>query len=303
MTKIAFDIEILSAAGVAEIAGPSAKDEPRSTSKVSHKLIAAGDHVGALVYSTRPRDVLEKIHPSFQHIKRVAAQQACERASAVGQDDSALLALLEESLMAAKQEADSSLELAVNADAEREKAISDLRQIKASYMALQARLDGLLSASPAPDNATIPETLAEVEDWARVNLSGQVEIHPRAIKSARDSDFEDTKLVYDALLTMRDFYVPMRRDGGIERKNAFDRRLAELGLENSRCFSQENKARNFGGEYYVQYQGRKCELDVHLKGSNSRDRRLGFRMYYFWDDETSRVVVGYLPGHLSNDLT
>jgi hypothetical protein len=284
MTKIAFNIETLSAAGAAEIAGPSAKDEPRSTSKVSHKIIAAADHVDAFVYSTRPRDVFEKIHSSFQHVKRIAAQ-------------------LEGELKAAKQEADSSLELAVNADTEREEAISDLRQIKASYMALQARLDGLLSASPAPDNATIPKTLDEVEGWARASLSGQVEIHPRAIKSARDSEFEDTKLVYDALLTMRDFYVPMRREGGIELKNAFDQRLAELGLENSRCFSTENKAKNFGGEYYVRYQGRKRELDLHLKGSNSRDGRLGFRMYYFWDNETSRVVVGHFPGHLSNEWT
>jgi hypothetical protein len=252
---------------------------------------------------TRPRNVLEKAHPSFQHVKLIAAQQARERASAAGQSDSELFALLEDELKAAKQEAQSSLELAVNAETERDEAVSDLRQIKASYNALQARLDALLTDGSPATNISNPETLDEIENWARVNLSGQVELHPRAIKAARGSDFEDVKLVYDSLLVMRDFYVPMRREGGIELKNAFEQRLAELGLDNSKCFSQENKARNFGGEYYVQHQGRKRELDWHLKGSNNRDERLGFRMYYFWDDETSRAVVGYLPGHLTNDRT
>jgi hypothetical protein len=259
--------------------------------------------VDQLLRTTRPRDVLEKIHPSFQHVKRIAAQQARERAAKAGNDDFALFGLLEEELKAAKQEAEASLELAANADAERQEAVSDLRQIQASYSALQARLDALLAAGTTTTATCHPETLEEIESWARVNLSGQLELHPRAIKSARGADFEDAKLVYDTLLMMRDVYVPMRREGRIEFKNTFDQRMAELGLENSKCFSQENKARNFGGEYYIQYQGRKRELDWHLKGSNSRDGRLGFRMYYFWDDQTSRVVVGHLPGHLTNDRT
>jgi len=128
-------------------------------------------------------------------------------------------------------------------------------------------------------------------------------LHPKAIKAARDSDFQDVPLVYSALLMMRDLYVPMRRIGGIERKKAFEQRLAELGLEHTPCFVQENKAKNFGGAYFVRYQESTRELDWHLKGSNSRDGRLSFRLYYFWDAETARVVVGYLPGHLKNDIT
>lgn len=252
---------------------------------------------------TRPRDVLEREQPSFQHVKRIAAQQAREDASAAGQEDSELLRLAEEELRAAKQEAETSLELAINADAERQQALSELRQIRGSYMALQARLDALLSESPESAGLAIPDSLDEIESWARTHLSGQVELHPKAIKAARDSDFQDVPLVYNALLMMRDLYVPMRRMGGIERKNAFEQRLAELGLENTPCFSQENKAKNFGGAYFVRYQESTRELDWHLKGRNSRDERLGFRLYYFWDAETARVVVGYLPGHLKNDIT
>jgi len=252
---------------------------------------------------TRPRDVLEREQPSFQHIKRIAAQQARETASAAGQSEAEILLLMDEELKAAKQEAEASLELALNADAERQQATSELRQVKASYMALQQRLDALLAEGKANNQVDIPGGLDAAENWARTHLSGQVEIHPRAIKALRDSDFRDPAFVYKVLLMMRDYYVPMRRIGGIEFKNAFDQKLAELGLENTPCFAQQNKAKQFGGEYFVRYQDSKRELDWHLKGSDSRDGRLGFRLYYFWDAETARVVVGYLPGHLSNDIT
>lgn len=253
---------------------------------------------------TRPRDVLEREQPSFQQVKRIAAQLAREVASASGHtNDSELLRLAEEEVRAAKQEAEASLELAINADAERQQAESELRQIKASYIALQARLDNMLATQPEAVNPPIPDSLEDIESWAKANLSGQVELHPRALKAVRESDFRDVPLVYDALLMMRDLYVPMKRVGGIDLKNAFDQRLAELGLENKPCFAQENKAKNYGGAYYVRYQDSTRELDWHLKGSNSRDGRLGFRLYYFWDAETARVVVGYLPGHLKTDIT
>lgn len=252
---------------------------------------------------TRPRDVLEREQPSFQHVKRIAAERARESASAEGQGDTELLRLADEELRAAKQEAEASLELALNADAERQQALSELRQIKASYMALQARLDAVLAEHPKSAEAIFPDSLDEIESWAQAHLSGQVELHPKAIKAARGSDFKDVALVYNALLMMRNLYVPMRRIGGIEHKNAFEQRLGELGLENTPCFAQENKAKNFGGAYFVRYQDSTRELDWHLKGSNSRDERLGFRLYYFWDAETGRVVVGYFPGHLKNDIT
>jgi len=252
---------------------------------------------------TRPRDVLEREQPSFQHIKRIAAQQARESASAAGQSEAQILLLVDEELKAAKQEVEASLELALNADAERQQATSELRQTKASYMALQQRLDALLAEGKANNVVEIPDTLDVVENWSRTHLSGQIELHPRAMKALRDSNFKDAAFVYKVLLMMRDYYVPMRRIGGIEYKNTFDQKLAELGLENTPCFSQQNKAKQFGGEYFVRYQESKRELDWHLKGSDSRDGRLGFRLYYFWDAETARVVVGYLPGHLSNDIT
>ena len=58
-----------------------------------------------------------------------------------------------------------------------------------------------------------------------------------------------------------------------------------------------------GARIFVEFGGRRCELDRHLKGRNSRDPRLGFRLYFFWDDDTEQVVVGWLPNHLETRAT
>lgn len=256
---------------------------------------------------TRPRHELEHDFPPFHQVKRIAAELARQNAASDGKTSSEeLLILAEEEIAAAKREAEENLELLTEAEREREDALSRVREIQSSYVALQARVISLQKRIDEREGHPLlghPTTLAELANWGIQNLSGAVELTDRAIKAARDSDFQNVSLVYDALLLMRDFYVPMRREGGIELKRRFETRLAELGLDNSKCFAQANKAQNFGGEYFVKYQGEKRELDWHLKGSNSRDGRLGFRMYYFWDTETSRVIVGYLPGHLTNDGT
>lgn len=262
-----------------------------------------------LVYQTlritRPRQELDHYLPPFQQIKRIAAERAREQARASGQSDAQLLELADQEILAAKTQVTETMELLKVAEQEREDALSRAREIQASYSAIQVRVEHLQERlkESGVKAASIPTSLDALETWARENLSGFVEIHDRALKAAQKSDFKNIRLVYDALLLMRDSYVPMRRQGGMDIKTAFETRLAALGLENSKCFAQKNKAESFGGDYFVRYQGDRRELDWHLKGNSSRDERIGFRMYYFWDDDTSRVVVGYLPGHLDTDIT
>lgn len=252
---------------------------------------------------TRPRDELEQKHPPFQRILQLSAEQARSKAQSEGKDDKALLELALQEKDASKKEAEESLDLAISAEEEKNQVLNEIRQIKASYHSLQVRLEALQKAQSAAnsDELVIPKSLTEIREWAQTHLSGDVEMHERAIKSASNSDFQDASLVYQSLLILRDFYVPMRRSGGAEKLEAFRQRLAEFGLEETQCFAQKNKARNFGGSYFVDYQGEKRELDRHLKGGTSREERFGFRLYFFWDAETSRVVVGHLPGHLRTD--
>jgi hypothetical protein len=57
--------------------------------------------------------------------------------------------------------------------------------------------------------------------WAEADLSGSIVLHNRAIRAAKKSPFEDVPLVYNTLLALKRYYVPMRRNGDAEAKKAF----------------------------------------------------------------------------------
>ena len=58
--------------------------------------------------------------------------------------------------------------------------------------------------------------------------------------------------------------------------------------------------RQYEKEYRVRWEGKQYKLDMHLAGSDSRDKRRGLRIYFAWDGEQELVVVGHLPTHLTN---
>lgn len=253
----------------------------------------------------RRREELERDHPPFQQIKRIAADRALQSARHSGQDSHELLRLAEEEIEQQRQEVEEMTGLLVVAEEERENALARARQIQGSYHALQARLEVLEQKCREVEvrEDPIPESFESLESWARKNLSGRVEIHERALKAARASDFDNVELAYKALLLLRDYYVPMKIEGGKELRAKFVQRCEELRLEDAPCFTQEGVAQNFQGEYFVQHRGERRELDRHLKGSNSRERQRGFRLYYFWEPQTQRVIVGHFPGHLKNNMS
>ena len=59
----------------------------------------------------------------------------------------------------------------------------------------------------------------------------------RAYKAAKKSRLENTKLAYQALLVLRDHYVPMRREGGDDKQKACKAALGEPGLQESPSFT------------------------------------------------------------------
>ena len=147
------------------------------------------------------------------------------------------------------------------------------------------------------EEVEILEDFESLEEWGKNHLGGKVFLHNRAIRAARKSRFENVPLAYKALILLRDYYVPMKHEGGIDARRAYDDALHQLGLEDSEPFTG-SRAAQVGDSYFVEFGGKKRYLERHLKGSNSRDERYGFRLYFFWDDDTDQVVVGSLPSHL-----
>jgi hypothetical protein len=62
-------------------------------------------------------------------------------------------------------------------------------------------------------------------------------------------------------------------------------------------------AGEFPSDCFVYYLGWKTEIDMHLKGSNRRDPRYCFRVYFFWSNREqarSRGVAAIASGEPDN---
>lgn len=253
---------------------------------------------------------LEGELPSFREFSRVEMELSRITARKKHSTDKDLIALAENEIEQLKMQLDEykSTSNALLADAN-----SEITQLKASFGQIQedsinqrARIAHLENAlrqkASGYEIPTLPTDFSGIEEWCREHLSGSVAVHNRAMRAAKKSRFENAKLAYEALLLLRDYYVPMRREGGLDKKHSYEIACAKLGLDDSATFGG-SRAGEEGEAYFLDFGGRRRELDRHLKGSNSRDERFGFRMYFFWDDETDQVVVGWFPSHLPTRAT
>jgi len=247
--------------------------------------------------------------PSFADIHAQALKQKRNKAGRQGASDKELLTLaLEENdslNRKLKEEKDTYNGLLQLAEVDRRQIETERDQARTDYRSLQARLmhiEAALQASGKQENIPIPDLFEGLEEWCRDFLLGRVHVMPRAFRIATKSAFKKPELAYKTLLILRDHYVPMKREGGLERKKAYEQALATLGLEDLPSFAGA-RAGEQDDEYKVTYNGRPRYLDRHIKGSSSREERFGFRLYFFWDDDSQQAVVGSFPTHLATRAT
>jgi len=252
----------------------------------------------------------EHLLPSFSAIRSVASRNQMRKAREAGSTDRELLKLAEEEIVyltkTMQEERENNNELLKTADEEREEALQIAQQAKVRTEMLGRRVEllneRLRSFDREEDTVSIPSSLENIQNWCEEHLSGDVELHNRAYQGIKKSKYQDSKLIYSALLLLRDYYVPMKRNGGAALQDQFITKCNELGLEESATFSGDRWGQE-GETYKVNYAGRKRLLDRHLKKGSSKDERYSFRLYFFWDDNTEQVIVGWLPSHLDNSMT
>lgn len=179
---------------------------------------------------------------------------------------------------------------------EKEKQLDEEKRISYS---LQLRLDSAiakLKERGENEDIPIPESYEEMEDWVDKYYSGKIMLLSRAKRSLKDASFSDVKLVYECLKLLGEDYVSVRR--GEMPREEFDVKCAEMGIEDSPAIS-DNRAGELGDTYFVEYNGDRRKLERHIKKGNiTRDPEKCMRIYYFWDDEEEKVVIGSLPQHL-----
>jgi hypothetical protein len=247
----------------------------------------------------------EDLLPAFETVRRVASQAQRQAARQAGTGNAELLDLadaeikkLEATLQEQKQTYDG---LLTDLEQQLSEAREDHREALAQQYALRERVDKMAAALDAAAPQTpLPTDLGSFDAWCNEQLAGSVTVLSRALRGAKQSVYEQPRLLYEALLLLRDCYVPMKRNASAEAKARFEAELQRLKLENSMV---GDATRRHAEQYTVRFGGRSRVLDWHLKRGDSRERTRCFRLYYFWDDETQGVVVGWLPSHLDNALT
>ncbi len=257
--------------------------------------------------SAARRDADEAV-PSFAEARRIASTLSRATALGTGRPSSEMLALYEAEVTRLMEQINEEkayhVELLSMAAEDLRTVTAERDAARAEVDALRIRLDEMAKALGRRDeqpDVTIPDGLEGLRDWAQSHLGHDVEVLPRALNAAKKSLFDDPSLAYRALLLLRDAYVPLRR-GDRSAKERWEAGLRRLGLHWAPVFSGP-RAGEHASDYRVTYQGREVEIDMHLKGGNSRDPRYCFRLYFFWSEESRRVVVAWLPSHLPTRIS
>jgi len=175
---------------------------------------------------------------------------------------------------------------------------------------LRAQIDSLLGrlaekTGQEPDiSIPIPDDYDDFTDWVDRHLAGRVVLHSRAIRGLKDARYEEPALVYQSMLLLAGEYRNMRL--GIQgAKESFDQRQNALNLRYDGSITRE-RAGEQGDTYFVAYPpgtNQSQFLESHLRKGSSKDARHCLAIYFFWDENTRQVVVGWLPSHLDNRMT
>lgn len=154
----------------------------------------------------------------------------------------------------------------------------------------------------------VPASLSGLDGWVAERHSARMVLHPRALGAVKKSQYEDVALVYAALDLLGNEYWQMRTAGveeSVECLERFKAKLLALGLELSASIAT-HRAGELGEEYYVAYPegtNGKRMLEHHIRKGSSREPRFCLRIYFFWDSDARKVVVGWLPSHLDTRAT
>lgn len=156
-----------------------------------------------------------------------------------------------------------------------------------------------VEASEAPSSAKEEPIrvwrLDEMDEWASLN-EDRIVILPRALASARRSPYEKPEAVYEALELLAHTYrlTKLAQLDRHELKAHADRLNLTIGGS-----VDKSNAGEAGDEYYFRWSGRRRFMDQHLGKGSARDPRFALRIYFTWDDDLEKVIVGWLPSHLS----
>ena len=175
--------------------------------------------------------------------------------------------------------------------------LKEQKSLAGGFNVVSADQDEVPAAGPSSQVDTT--SLKNLDQWATLN-SDRIVVLQRAISAAKRSPYENPPLVYECLELLAHEYR-LTKLGQIDR-NVFRERCIAMGLDFGGSVDA-SRAGAAGDEYFVRWGGRRLWLDQHIGKSTARDPRFILRIYYTWSEEDGKVIVGWLPSHLSNSKT
>lgn len=178
-----------------------------------------------------------------------------------------------------------------------------LEEVRRLRHRLNVQLEPDYGVLPGADTLWYPDSWDLLEEWVESYGEGRLVLLPSAVKAAQESAFH-VELTYKALELLAKFYVPMRqrRSDDDEPYRRFNEELGKLGLECSPTGDATEQHR-YKRQYQRTYEGRVITLDMHLKRGAGFDPEDVFRLYFFYDEDNGKVVIGHFPSHLVNSKT
>jgi hypothetical protein len=256
----------------------------------------------AIDNSVTPGNLTERL-PDFAQVRRGIAAKRVRDARTEHVSTQELLTLFETDNAALRADLSAAEDLARQLEERILTARTEIEGLEGDGYRLRARIAQLESALIAKgrlEQIEYPDSLEEIDEWVSRYLGGSLALLSRAVRSARKGEFVDIRLVCDTLLLLgRDY---RRLCLGEITADEFRDAHQKLGIEVSPTGNQA-RLMQWREDYEVEWRGAKHLLDMHAKKGTSHDARTCLRVYFFWDEDNDQVVVGHLPGHLTNDLT
>lgn len=242
--------------------------------------------------------VLRRQIEEARDLARVASKEARTETEFLAvqnqlKDESALRALFEEENNTLTQELQTLRQ-------DRDKLRDELQKLKTTNHFLRNRAAPPVEADAVDPEPQFPDNWDVLEEWCEGNLVPAVVVSSKAVKAARDSAFENISFAYQVLYFLAKTYAPYRR--GDLSSDQLEHERAKLGITISQV-GRGAEDRKTKPTYSTIFRHEKLPLDMHVKGSNDKNPRFGFRVYFHWHEEEQCVVVGSFPEHLRNSLT
>lgn len=179
----------------------------------------------------------------------------------------------------------------------------EISRLKGENYRLRNPPEHTMGVEPADKWDRALKSYDDLEDWAEEVLGPHIYIHNKALRDCSKNGHPDMlDRIADTLIAIRDCWIPFKLEGGLERRENAEKALAALGVEDECCFTRREKAAE-KPEYSVRDGNITRILYDHFKYGNSRQNSEQFRIYYSWDEDGRRLIIGKMPSHLPNDLS